>query len=101
MYKNYVVNANVSGDQLSNVDPNLFTQYNTPKLRFNIGVSNSNVYKNFGFGAIYKWQDKVSWQGTFGTGDIPSYGTVDGFVSYKFTSIKSLVKLGATNLYNK
>ncbi len=100
-YKNYVVNANVSGDQMNNTDPNLFTQYNTPKLRFNIGISNANVYKNFGFGANYKWQDKVNWQGTFGTGDIPSYGTVDGFVSYKFTNIKSLVKIGATNLYNK
>ena len=100
-YKNYVLNANVSGDQLSNVDPTLFTQYNTPKLRYNIGVSNANVYKNWGFGANYKWQDKFEWQGTFGSGDVPAYATVDGFISYKFTPIKSLLKIGATNLYNK
>jgi outer membrane receptor protein involved in Fe transport len=100
-YKNYVVNANISGDQLNNVEPTLFTQYNTPKMRFNIGVSNSNVYKNWGFGANYKWQDMIAWQGTFGSGEIPSYGTVDGFISYKFAPIKSLFKIGATNLYNK
>jgi outer membrane receptor protein involved in Fe transport len=100
-YKNYMLNTNVSGDQLDNSDPNLFTQYNTPKLRYNVGVSNSNVYKNWGFGANYRWQDKVNWQGTFGTGEIPAYGTLDGFISCKLESIKSLVKIGATNLYNK
>jgi outer membrane receptor for ferrienterochelin and colicin len=100
-YKNYVLNTNISGDQLSNVDPNLFTQYNTPKLRYNVGVSNANVYKNWGFGANYKWQDKFNWEGTFGTGDVPAYGTLDGFISYKFGGIKSLLKFGATNLYNK
>ncbi len=100
-YKNYVFTGNVSGDQLQNVDANLVTFYNTPKLRFNAGVSNANVYKNWGFGANYRWQDKFTWEGTFGTGDVPAYGTVDGFISYKFAPIKSLVKVGATNLYNK
>lgn len=100
-YKSFVLNMNVSGDQLDGASENLFTQYNTPKLRYNIGVSNPDVYKNFGFGAIYRWQDKINWQGTFGTGEIPSYGTVDGFISYKFSAIKSLLKIGATNLYNK
>jgi outer membrane receptor protein involved in Fe transport len=100
-YKSFMLNANVSGDQLDGASENLFTQYNTPAMRFNIGVSNPNVYKNFGFGAIYRWQDKINWQGTFGTGEIPAYGTVDGFISYKFEGIKSLLKIGATNLYNK
>lgn len=100
-YKNYVFNGNVSGDQLTGVDASLVTFYNTPKMRFNAGVSNANVYKNWGFAANYRWQDKFNWEGTFGTGEVPAYGTLDGFISYKFAPIKSLLKIGATNLYNK
>ncbi len=100
-HKNYMINANVSGDELSNVAAGLVSFYNTPKLRYNIGLSNSSFYKNWGFGANYRWQDTFLWEGTFGTGEVPAYGTVDAFVSYKFSSIKSLFKVGGTNMFNK
>ncbi|MBS4044593.1 MAG: TonB-dependent receptor [Chitinophagaceae bacterium] len=101
VYKNYLLTANVSGDQLNDAPKGLVTFYNTPKLRYNIGLSNPNVCGNWGFGANYRWQDAFLWEGTFGTGDVPAYGAVDAFISYKFTSIKSLFKFGATNLMNK
>ncbi len=101
LYKSYLVNANISGDKLSNAPAGLVTFYNTPKLRYNIGLSNPSVCGNWGFGANYRWQDKFLWEGTFGTGEVPAYGAVDAFMSYKFTSIKSLFKIGATNLFNK
>lgn len=100
-YKDFVFTGNVSGDQLSNVPAGTFTQFNTPKLRYNIGVRNENVWKNFGFNILYRWQDQVEWQGTFGTGDVPAYGTWDGFISYKFPQIKSMFKIGGMNLWNK
>jgi outer membrane receptor protein involved in Fe transport len=100
-YQNFMLNANVSSDRLDAASENLFTQYNTPNMRMNIGVSNANIYKNIGFGAVYRWQDKVKWQGTFGSGEIPSFGTVDAFLSYKVDCMKSLIKVGAQNLYNK
>ncbi len=34
-------------------------------------------------------------------GDIPAYGTLDAQVSYKIPKIKSLIKLGASNLLNQ
>lgn len=98
--KGFVFNANVSGDQLNDVPSTVFTQFNTPKMRFNIGLSNTNVYKNWGFGIVHRWQDKVNWEGTFGTGVIPSYGTWDAMVSYK-TANKGLFKIGALNFWNK
>ncbi len=101
VYKTFVVSGNVSGDELKDVPSTVFTQFNTPKLRANIGLRNENVWNNFGFNVNYRWQDKVDWQGTFGTGEIPDFGTVDGFVSYKFVKTKSLIKLGAMNLWNK
>ena len=32
---------------------------------------------------------------------MPGYNTLDGQVSYKFPAIKSIVKVGGTNLLNK
>ena len=41
--KGYAVTANVSGDQLTGVPANFITFFNTPKTRFNVGLSNSNA----------------------------------------------------------
>ena len=92
--------ANVYSDELRDVPSGLITQFNTPKYRFNIGVANANIYKGFGFNVIYKWQDKISWEGTFAAGEIPSFGTVDMQISYKLGKTNNLIKLGATNLFN-
>ena len=99
--RGYRANVNVSSDQLNNVPANYFTQFNTPKYRFNVGVSNNNVGKNIGFNVMYRWQDKVNYEGTFAAGEIPAFGTLDAQVSYRFTSIKSVVKLGGSNVLNK
>ncbi len=98
--KGYAITGNVYGDQLSNVPAGLVTFFNTPKSRFNIGVSNSNALNGFGFNIIYKWQDQVNWEGTFGSGTIPSFGTLDAQVSYNFTKQKVLIKIGGTNITN-
>jgi outer membrane receptor for ferric coprogen and ferric-rhodotorulic acid len=95
-----VINSNISSDKLSDAQPGLVTFFNTPELRYNIGISNNKILKNWGFSMVYRWQDKVNWEGTFGSGVIPSYGTLDGMVSYK-TKNKGLYKLGAINLWNK
>ena len=97
----YAFMANIYSDKLRDVPEGLVTFFNTPELRFNLGISNEDLYRGFGFNFIYRWQDKVMWEGTFGTGEIPSYGVLDAQVSYKLSSIKSLIKLGATNLTNK
>jgi outer membrane receptor protein involved in Fe transport len=98
--KGYLLMGNVYGDQLTGVPSNLVTFFNTPKTRFNIGLSNSNLGKGIGFNVIYKWQDKINWEGTFGTGNIPAFGTLDAQVSYHFTKEKVLLKLGGTNITN-
>lgn len=98
----YVAKVNVSGDQLRDVPADLVTFFNTPKFRYNIGLSNDAIGKtHWGFNILWRWQDKVNWEGTFGAGEIPSFSTLDGQVSYKFSKIRSLLKLGASNLLNK
>jgi len=98
--KTYSITGNVYGDQLTNVQEGLVTFFNTPKTRFNLGLSSSNAYKGFGFNVIYKWQDKINWEGTFGSGTIPAFGTLDAQVSYNFTKQKVLIKIGGTNITN-
>ncbi|WP_207493195.1 TonB-dependent receptor [Aridibaculum aurantiacum] len=100
-YKNFLASGNFYSDQLQDVPAGLVTFFNTPKYRANLGVSNSDVYKGWGFNVIYRWQDKINWEGTFGSGEVPAYKTVDAMISYKFTNIRSIGKIGATNLFNK
>lgn len=101
LFQNYGLTANVFGDQLRDVPPGLITFFNTPKTRFNLGFGNPAAFKNIGFNIAYKWQDKINWEGTFGSGQVPSYGTADAMISYKFTKSKSIFKLGATNMFNR
>jgi outer membrane receptor protein involved in Fe transport len=99
--KGYDFGVNVSGDQLHDVDSGLVTFFNTPKVRFNITFGNDKVNgSNWGFNILYRWQDEVLWEGTFGTGHVDAFGSLDAQVSYRLPKIKSLIKLGATNLTN-
>jgi len=98
--KGYEFSANVSSDRLRDVPANVVTFFNTPKYRYNIGLANNNLTKGIGFNVQWRWQDNVFWEGTFGTGEIPSFGTVDAQLSYKLPAIKSMFKMGASNLFN-
>ena len=75
--------------------------FNTPEFRYNIGLANNSIGKHWGFNVLYRWQDEVYWEGTFGTGDVPAFGTLDAQVTYKVPSIRSQWKLGASNVLNK
>jgi len=101
LFKGYKAMANLYGDKLTDVPAGIVTQFNAPKIRYNLGFANADVYKGLGFNVIYKWQDKIQWEGTFGTGEIPSYGTLDAQVSYKLSQHKILFKLGGSNLLNR
>ncbi len=100
-YKSFVFSANVFGDKLRDVPAGVITFFNTPEIRYNLGLSNPNVYKGIGFNVNFRWQDENNWEGTFGSGLVPAYETLDGMISYKLKDNKSLIKLGATNLLNK
>lgn len=94
------LNGNVSYNKLTDANNGLITEFNTPEYRYNLGLSNSNVYRGIGFNLQYRWQDEFNWQSTFAAGTIPAYGTVDAQVSYKIPSLKSIVKVGGSNVLN-
>ena len=71
-------------------------------MRYNVGLSNEGVAKtNWGFNLVYRWQDKVNWQGTFGAGEIDPFSTFDAQISHRFPKIKSIAKIGGSNFLNK
>jgi len=76
------------------------TSYNTPDYRFNIAAGNRHFTKNVGFAVNFRWQNSFLWQSAFGTGEIPAYYTVDANISYKLLKLKSIIKVGGSNLLN-
>ena len=80
-------------------DPSFEAGFNTPENRFKVSLSNREVVKNFGFNIAYRWQEGFFWQNSFAIGDVEAYSTLDVQVNYKIESLKSMLKLGATNLF--
>ncbi len=80
-------------------DPGFEAGFNTPENRFKVSLSNREVVKNFGFNIAYRWQEGFFWQNSFAIGDVDAYSTIDVQVNYKIESLKSMLKLGATNLF--
>ena len=74
--------------------------FNTPENKFNIGIArNITRTKNLGFNLNYRWQQEFEWQSDFGVAMIPEFGVIDAQVSYKLSSIKTIIKLSGSNLF--
>ncbi|MEQ1624331.1 MAG: TonB-dependent receptor, partial [Sediminibacterium sp.] len=103
MPKNFSVSANLYSDKIGETPTGFVSYFNTPSLRTNIALNNSGFGpKNLmGFSLVYRWLDGFHYDGTFASGEVPSYATLDGMVSMKLPKSKSLIKLGATNLLNR
>jgi outer membrane receptor protein involved in Fe transport len=78
--------------------------FNTPEWKFNLTAGNRNVYRHVGFNAAYRWSSRYVWQSNFIPGikdaRIPAFGTLDAQVSYKAGRLKSIFKLGGSNILN-
>lgn len=103
--RNYIIGANGTwaSFDLKNANINDIPAFNTPKYRTTVTFGNSAITKNIGFNIAWRWQDAFDWTSTFNQlrpGRIEAYSIVDAQVSYKVASIKSVVKLGANNLFN-
>jgi len=100
---NFFIGANVTQDKITDVPPGFVAFFNVPTYRLNVGVGNTGFGKDnrFGFNIMVRNQDDYFYESDFRQGNIQGYTTWDGQVSYKFPKIKSLVKLGAMNMFNK
>ncbi len=97
---NWLINGNVSYNQIGDIPATYVNDFNTPKVRFNLGVGNKQIIKNVGFNLAYRWQDEFYWNSSFASGPIPAFGTLDGQINLKIPAYKTMIKLGASNLTN-
>jgi outer membrane receptor protein involved in Fe transport len=119
--KFYSISGNYSWNELNKkgADDPIIPAFNTPKDKFNIGISGReiNTYfglfariwkktspipiKNFGFSINYKWVEGFLYEGSpqF-TGKVPSYDMLDAQISKFVPKIHTTFKLGASNLLN-
>jgi outer membrane receptor for ferrienterochelin and colicin len=108
---NYTVGGNLAYNVLVNPGDleGFQTEYNTPRYRANMTFANREVVKSLGFSLAWRWQESFLWQSTFvnnpaasgGRSIIPAYHTFDAQVSYKIAPLKTILKLGGSNLFNK
>jgi outer membrane receptor protein involved in Fe transport len=97
----FVASGNIAYNDISNKDVHVLTQFNTPKVKFNLSVANYTIARYFGFNLTYRWQQHYVYESSFISGTTPAFGTLDGQVSMKIPKIRGTIKLGATNLLNK
>jgi iron complex outermembrane receptor protein len=89
---------------LKEADKNNIHAFNTPKWKTNLTVGNARLTEKLGFNVAWHWQSSFDWYGSFNElrpGKISAYSLLDAQVSYKIPSLKTTVKLGASNLTNK
>ncbi len=110
--KNYTIGGNVSYNTLSNLaelaETGFQPSFNTPEYRYVFNFANREVVKNLGFALSYRWQDSFVWQSSFVGPTVstqqlsvmPAFGTFDAQMSYKLKSLKSILKVGGSNLFN-
>ncbi|WP_020569158.1 TonB-dependent receptor [Neolewinella persica] len=104
----YSLNGNYSWNVLNTkTDDPIIPAFNTPEHKFNIGVSGRNIplkllgdgIKDIGASVNYKWVDSYIFEGSpqF-TGPIESYGMLDAQFNFTVPTIKTTIKVGASNL---
>ena len=99
----FVFTSSLYTDEIGNLPSGFISYFNTPTWRANFGLSHPGLLMNkrLGFNVNLHYQDELMYEGTFATGQIPSYSTVDAVLTYKVPNIKSMIKLGGTNVFNK
>ncbi|GAB3874281.1 TonB-dependent receptor [Hymenobacter segetis] len=102
-YQKFTVAGNVNYNALSkNSQADVFvTGFNTPKWATNVSVGNREIVKNFGFNVNWRWQDSFYWESPLANGQVPAYATLDAQVNLRVPTLKSTVKLGGTDIFNK
>lgn len=103
--KHYLIGVNLTlaTFDIQDANPNNVPGFNTPKYKTALTLGNSRISDNIGFNIAWRWQDTYEWYGTFNQmrpGTIDAFSVVDAQVSYKLLPIKSVIKLGANNLFN-
>ncbi|CAC9972471.1 carboxypeptidase-like regulatory domain-containing protein [Flavobacterium panici] len=102
VYKDFELGVNYNYAQFNfkqQDDPDFVAGFNTPKHRIKASLGNAKVIKNLGFNVNVRWNTEYLWESSFGDGIIPENTVLDAQINYAIPKLKSVIKVGATNLF--
>jgi len=99
--KNYNLSGNVSYNKIDDLPTDYINDFNTPEVRYNLGLGNREIIRNLGFNVNYRWQGEFFWNSSFASGTVPAFTTIDAQVNLKVPSVNSMIKIGGSNILNK
>ena len=79
-------------------DPDFSAGFNTPEHKVKASFGNENLFENFGFNVNARWSDKYLWQASIANANMPARWVFDAQINYSVPSLKSIFKIGGTNL---
>lgn len=98
-YVNYTY-SDLDDTNLKNNGATVLSGFNTPKHKFNVGVTANRVVGGLGFNANFKWVTGYEWQSPFADGFVPSFHTLDMQIYYEIDKAYSTIRIGGSNIYN-
>jgi iron complex outermembrane recepter protein len=101
-YKKYTIAGNINFNKMKTGQSNdiFVTGFNTPQWSTNLSFGNREVVKNIGFNIAWRWQDSFLWESPLVTGNIAAFSSFDAQVSFRFPKLKSLLKVGGSDIFN-
>ncbi len=104
--RGYTLSGNYNWNVLQHTPPpdQFMSEFNTPEHKTNLSFGNRKVTERLGFNVTWRWQAEFLWQSSFtipANGMVPAYSTLDAQISYKIPDIKSVLKIGGSNLLNQ
>ncbi len=104
VYKDFELSANYNYAEFTfdqAADPSFIPSFNTPKHRVKASLGNQKLFKNFGFNTNVRWNTEYLWQSSFADGMVPENVVFDAQINYGIPKLKSVLKVGASNLFGK
>jgi iron complex outermembrane recepter protein len=104
--RGYTLGGNYNWNVMSQApDPSTFlTEFNTPEHKMNMSFGNRKITDKLGFNINFRWQSEFLWQSSFtipANGMVPAYTTADAQITYRLSGLKSLLKVGGSNIFNQ
>lgn len=99
LLKGYTLSGSYNYATFEEDEDSFISGFNMPENKINVGIGNRRINKtNLGFNINFRWQDAYLWESSFGNWNVPEFGVLDAQLSYRIPSIKTIAKLGGTNL---
>lgn len=99
--KSFLLSANYNWNELiTDRDEGFIFDFNTPEHKVNVSLENRRLTDQLGFKVSFRWQEEFEWTSSFASGMVPSVSTLDAQVTYRVPDLKSIVKIGGSNITN-